>query len=83
MKKFIRWVFLLVNPPMEEMQTDEAKKLLNTITSRFSIEEQSDIVEKLKSELITYREQEVEDTKKHLNRLAFDLIRLKATDNIE
>ena len=73
MKKFITWLFLLVNPPMEEMQTDEAKKLLNTITSRFSIEEQSDIVQKLKTELIAHRRQEIIDTENHLTRLQINL----------
>jgi hypothetical protein len=43
-KNFRVWLFNLVNPPVEEYQIDEAKKLLTTITSRYSIEEQSDIV---------------------------------------
>jgi hypothetical protein len=34
------------------------KRLLTTITSRYSIEEQSDIVHKLKQELVAFREQE-------------------------
>ena len=72
-KKFIAWIILLCNPPKEEMHTDEAKKLLHTITSRFSIEEQDDIVYKLKSELIAYRNQEVIDTEKHLLRLQISL----------
>lgn len=68
-KKFIAWF----NPTKEEMHTDEAKRLLHTITSRFSIEEQDDIVYKLKAELVAHRSQEIIDTEKHLLRLQFSL----------
>lgn len=76
-KKLRLWLYYLVNPTVEEYQIDEAKKLLTTITSRFSIEEQSDIVHKLKQELITFREQEVDTTIKHLMRLETNLSELK------
>jgi CHASE3 domain sensor protein len=77
MKKLINWVYSLVNPPIEKMQIDEAKKLLSSITSRFSIEEQSDIVQKLKVELVAHRKQEIEDTEKHLLRLQTNLIEMQ------
>jgi hypothetical protein len=76
-KNFRVWLFNLVNPPVEEYQIDEAKKLLTTITSRYSIEEQSDIVHKLKQELVAFREQEVDATIKHLVRLEANLSELK------
>jgi hypothetical protein len=61
------WLFNLVNPPVEEYQIDEAKKLLTTITSRYSVEEQSDIVLQIKTRTCCFfREQEVDATIKIL-----------------
>jgi hypothetical protein len=81
-KNFRVWLFNLVNPPMEEYQIDEAKKLLVTITSRYSIEEQSDIVHKLKQELIAHRTQEIADTQFHLSRLQDNLTKIKLKEQI-
>jgi len=77
LRKFINWLISLVNPPIEKIQTDEAKKLLDSIIYRFSIEEQSQIVFKLKEELIHHRRQEILDTDTHLCRLKENLLLLE------
>lgn len=73
LKKFINWIKKYLTPTEEEIHIDEAKRLLLMVTSRFSIEEQADIVEKVKEGLIEHRKQEIIDAEKHLLRLKANL----------
>ena len=60
-------------PTKQEINISEAKKLVKSLMSRFSIKEQSEIALQIRIELIEERRQEIIDTEKYLNRLKDDL----------
>lgn len=67
----------VILPTKEEMNISEAKKLVKSLMSRFSIEEQSQIALQIREELIVERESQVKDAEAYTQRLKDDLSTLK------
>ena len=63
-------------PTDEEYNLSEAKKLIESLMKKFSIQEQSEMVHQMHRELISKRKSQIEDTEKELSSLKTDLEKL-------
>lgn len=65
-----------IKPTKEEVIASESKQLVSVISSRFSIEEQSQIILSMKQDLILQRENEIKDARDYVERLENDYKKL-------
>lgn len=69
----------ILNPSPEEININEAKKLVSKLMNNYSIEEQSSILLEAREELIAERKNQIKDAEKLVERLKADLDKIEKT----
>lgn len=74
LKQFLKG---FLNPTPEEININEAKKLVSKLMANYSIEEQSSILLEARGELIAERKNQIKDAEKLIERLKADLEKIE------